>query len=189
MNRNHLETIHREQIEAFRRFVDQSVDVLLDITEAMVECLNGGGKILLLGNGGSAADAQHVAGELVGRFYLERKALPAIALTTDTSILTAIGNDYDIDRIFSRQVEALAQPEDIVVGISTSGRSPNVLRALEAAGEIGSRRIGFTGGTGGELPGLCDICFIAPADKTPRIQELHIAAWHAICEMVEAELF
>lgn len=183
-----LNDIFQAQREAHRRLILESADVIIEISRAFVDCIAGGGKILLCGNGGSAADAQHIAAEFVGRFLKERDAWAAIALTTDTSALTAIGNDYGFDHVFSRQVEALAKAGDIVVGISTSGRSPNVLRAIESARKIGAKTIGFTGGTGADLPSKCDICFIAPSDHTPRIQELHIASWHAICDLVETEL-
>jgi len=140
------------------------------------------------GNGGSAADAQHVAAEFVGRFLLERRPLAAVALTTNTSILTAIGNDYDYSEVFSRQVRALVKPGDCVTGISTSGRSKNVLRALEAAREIGAVTIGFTGGIGSPLRELCDECFVVESASTPRIQECHLLAWHLICNMVEKQI-
>ncbi len=188
MNRERLHAIFQDQLDAHRRLAEQSKEVLMQVAGALADTIRRGGKVLLFGNGGSAADAQHVAAELVGRFSRERAAWPAIALTTDTSILTSVGNDYGFERVFSRQVEALAGPDDIAVGISTSGRSPNVLRGLEAARAAGAATIGFTGGSGGEMTDYCDICFTAPADKTARIQELHIAAWHAVCELVEAEL-
>jgi len=143
---------------------------------------------LLFGNGGSAADAQHVAAELVGRFAQESEPFAAIALTTDTSVLTCIANDWEYAEIFSRQLRALVRHGDVAVGISTSGKSPNVLRGLQVARKHGAITIGFTGA--GEAPIIehCDICFLAPARFTPRIQELHLLAWHAICEMVECTL-
>ncbi len=188
MNRKQLEQIFQRQQTAQRRFHEECADVVLLIAEKFAETFRQGGKILLFGNGGSAADAQHVAAELVGRFTRERTALPAIALTTDTSILTALGNDYGYDSVFRRQVEALAKSGDLVVGISTSGNSPNVLGALEWAKAHDIATIGVTGKDGGAMPALCDVCFIAPADETARIQEIHIAAWHAICDLVEAEV-
>jgi len=188
MDINYIIAVMHEQHLAHQRLIDESAEVLLKISETIADALKNDHKLLLFGNGGSAADAQHVAAEIVGRFEMERKAYPAIALTTDTSILTAIGNDYSFEDVFSRQVEALANEGDVAVGISTSGSSVNVLKGLETAKEKGAICIGFTGGRGGALPRNCDICFIAPADKTPRIQELHIAAWHVICEMVEKEL-
>ncbi|MFN3820774.1 MAG: D-sedoheptulose 7-phosphate isomerase [bacterium] len=181
----YLSGLIAEQREAWERFHREAPEIVLLIAHQLTEALQKGGKILLCGNGGSAADAQHVAGELVGRFARERRALPAIALTTDTSILTALGNDYGFERVFARQVEALSHPGDILVGISTSGKSPNVLEALKIAKEKGLKTIGFTGGNGGLMVDLCDLCFIAPAHRTPRIQEIHIAAWHLICDLVE----
>jgi D-sedoheptulose 7-phosphate isomerase len=158
---------------------------LAAIASRLLGCLQNGGTIYLCGNGGSAADAQHVAAEFVGRFLRERRALPAVALTCNTSILTAIGNDYDFSEIFARQVKAHVGPKDCVVGISTSGRSANVLKALAAAREAGAATIGFTGAAGHELAALCDECLLAPSDHTPRIQEAHLVAWHLICDAVE----
>lgn len=146
-------------------------------------------KVLLFGNGGSAADAQHIAGELMGRFKLERKSLPAIALTTDTSILTAIGNDYGYEVTFARQIEGLAQEGDVVIGISTSGNSPNVLMAIEKAKELKAYTIGLTGKDGGRLKEIVDLCIIAPSSNAPRIQESHITIGHIICNVVEKTLF
>jgi D-sedoheptulose 7-phosphate isomerase len=143
---------------------------------------------LFCGNGGSAADAQHVAAELVGRFALEREPLPALALTTDTSILTAVANDWDFKEIFARQVRAHARHGDVVVGISTSGKSANVVRALEAARERGAVTIAFTGRNGGALAKVADVSFRAPDAGTARVQELHLLAWHGVCEVVEAAL-
>ncbi|MEW6618073.1 MAG: D-sedoheptulose 7-phosphate isomerase [bacterium] len=157
--------------------------------QLIIEAYQKGGKVLLMGNGGSAADAQHIAGELVGRFKKERKALPAIALTTDTSILTAIGNDYNFDEIFRRQVEALAQQGDIVIGITTSGTSPNVLLGIEKANEIGAKTIGLSGRDGGKLRQIANLCLIVPSNNTPRIQEAHITIGHIICDLVEETLF
>jgi D-sedoheptulose 7-phosphate isomerase len=148
-----------------------------------------GGKLVLFGNGGSAADAQHVAAEFVSRFKRERAALPAIALTTDTSILTAIGNDYSFDRVFARQVRALMRPGDLAAGISTSGNSPDVLEGLVAARECGARTLGFTGERGGRLRDLADLCYHAPTEDTALIQQAHITVWHAICLVVEQDLF
>jgi D-sedoheptulose 7-phosphate isomerase len=154
-------------------------------SDALIQAFNKKNKVLLCGNGGSAADSQHIAAEFVGRFKLERRALPAIALSTDTSILTAIGNDYSIDRIFSRQVEALAQPGDIVIGLSTSGKSPNVVEAIKKAREFGCFSIGFLGGNGGSLKDIVDIPLVVPSNDTPRIQECHILLGHIICDIVE----
>lgn len=161
------------------------LDVLTAIADRLTACLRAGGTIYLCGNGGSAADAQHVAAEFVGRFLRERRPLPAVALTCNTSILTAIGNDYDFSQVFARQVRAHVTPRDCVVGISTSGKSPNVLEALRAAREAGACTIGFTGQGGGTLAALCDECLLAPATHTPRIQEAHLVSWHLICDKVE----
>jgi D-sedoheptulose 7-phosphate isomerase len=157
--------------------------------DAVSAALRGGNKLLLCGNGGSAADAQHWAGELVSRFQYDRPGLAAIALTTDTSIMTAIGNDYGYERLFSRQVEALGARGDVLFALSTSGRSPNILAALKAAREKGMVTVGFTGEGGGDMQPLCDILLRVPSGATPRIQEGHEALGHAICAMVEATLF
>jgi len=150
-----------------------------------LDSLNNGGKILIFGNGGSAADAQHIAAELVGRFKVERKGLSAIALTTDTSALTSIANDYGYSHIFARQLEALANETDVVIAISTGGTSANVISALKVAKKIGCKTIGFSGKDGGELTALCDINLIAIAEDTPRIQEMHILFGHTICHLVD----
>jgi D-sedoheptulose 7-phosphate isomerase len=165
--------------------VQGQVDRIAAIADRLAACLARGGTIYLCGNGGSAADAQHVAAEFVGRFLRERRPLPAVALTCNTSILTAVGNDYSFAEIFSRQVRAHATGQDCVVGISTSGRSPNVLAAVEAARAIGAFTIGFTGAAGHDLARLCDECFLAPSTYTPHIQESHLVAWHLICDQVE----
>ena len=151
-----------------------------------LDSLNNGGKILLMGNGGSAADAQHIAAELVGRYLNERRALPAIALTTDTSVLTAVGNDYGFDRIFSRQLEALAQPNDVVVGYSTSGKSQNICEAMKVAQAKGCYTLALTGQTGGALAKLVDSCIAVPSTCTPRIQEVHSFIGHMLCAFVDA---
>lgn len=171
--------------------VKLKLDVRQIVTAAqiIIEAYRKDGKVLLMGNGGSAADAQHLAAELVSRFKKERKALAAIALTTDTSILTAIGNDYGFDYVFSRQIEALAQPDDVVIGISTSGNSPNVLLAMEKAMEIGAKTIGLSGKDGGKLVAVSSLCIVAPSNDTPRIQEAHITIGHIICDLVEKTLF
>jgi len=159
----------------------QSADIVL-------KALRGGGKLLLLGNGGSAADSQHIAAELTGRYIRERPGFAAIALTTDTSALTAIANDYGFDRVFERQVEALARPGDAVIAISTSGNSDNVIRAVRRAQGIGCKVIGWLGRDGGELATLCDLPIVIPIDDTARIQEMHILAGHVMCDLVEAAL-
>ena len=152
----------------------------------MQDCIKFGGKILIMGNGGSAADSQHIAAEIVGRYKKERKGMPAIALTTDTSILTSVGNDYGYDYIFARQVEALCRPEDLVIGITTSGNSANVVRGMEAAKEAGAVTVGLTGGSGGKLNAICDYNLVMPSAVTARIQEAHIFVGHSLCEILES---
>jgi D-sedoheptulose 7-phosphate isomerase len=159
------------------------------VAQACADALRGGHKILFAGNGGSAADAQHLAGELVSRFNYDRPGLAAFALTTDTSVLTAIGNDYGYERLFARQVEAVGNAGDVLVAISTSGRSPNILEALRVARVKGLVTVGMTGRGGGRMPELCDHVLRTPSDETPRIQEGHIAMGHTICYLVEQQIF
>ncbi|MDO8561317.1 MAG: D-sedoheptulose 7-phosphate isomerase [bacterium] len=177
----------KEHQAAVTLLAEQS-PIIEDIANTFIQALQNGGKILLCGNGGSAADAQHVAAELMGRFKLERRAWPAIALTTNSSTVTAIGNDYGFEHVFARQVEALAKKGDVVVGISTSGNSENVLKAIEEGRKRGCTTVGITGKKGGALKTAGDICFCAPSDDTARIQEAHILMWHIVCELVELEL-
>lgn len=165
------------------------VEPITECVRLIVSALKSGHKVLTMGNGGSAADAQHLAAELVGRFLMERKALPAIALTTDSSILTAVGNDYGFDEIFKRQVEALGRPGDILIGISTSGNSTNVVRALEAGRTIGVTTIGLLGRDGGEIGKLVDLALTVPAFETPRIQEAQLFVIHTLCDLVEKNIF
>lgn len=157
------------------------------VAEELKACLKRGGKILLMGNGGSAADSQHIAAEIVGRYKKERRGLPAIALTTDTSILTSVGNDYGYDYIFARQIEALCRAEDLVIGITTSGNSKNVVAAIEEANKIGATTIGLTGGSGGKLSSLCKFNLVMPSNDTPRIQEAHIFVGHSLCDLLESD--
>jgi len=164
-------------------------DRIADAVAMLQNALGAGKKLLVMGNGGSAADAQHFAAEIIGRFKLERRALPAVALTTDTSVLTAIGNDYGFDAVFSRQVEGLGAPGDVVVGISTSGNSANVLAALAKARELGCRTIALLGRDGGTIKTVADISIIVPSSDTPRIQEGHITIIHIICDLLEKRLF
>jgi D-sedoheptulose 7-phosphate isomerase len=158
-----------------------------DVGILLQQCIKNGGKILLCGNGGSAADSQHIAAEIVGRFKKERKGMAAIALTTDTSILTSVGNDYGYDYIFARQVEALCTPKDVLIGITTSGNSANVVRAIEAANDIGATTIGLTGGSGGKMTALCKHNIIVPSSVTARVQEAHIFIGHCLCEILESD--
>ena len=165
------------------------VAAIRDIAEVTANAIGNGCKLLLAGNGGSAADAQHLAGEMLSRLNYDRAPAAAVALTTDTSVLTAIGNDYGYDRLFERQILGLGRAGDVFIAISTSGRSPNILRALEAARERRIITVGFTGWTGGEMPLRCDLCLRAPSDSTPLIQQVHITAGHIICGLVEERLF
>ena len=170
----------------------RSEDVLLSVaktTEILIDALQKGNKALLFGNGGSAADAQHIAAELVGRFAFDRPALPALALSVNTSCVTAIGNDYGFEQVFSRQLEALARPGDVAIGISTSGNAANVLHALTIAKKMGLHTVALTGRTGGSLRSIVDHCICAPSAETPRIQECHILIGHIISELVEREIF
>src|SRR6516165_8990279 len=160
-----------------------------DIAEVTTNALRNGGKLLLAGNGGSAGDAQHIAGEMLSRLNYDRAPAAAIALTTDSSVLTAIGNDYGYDRVFERQILGLGCPGDVFIAISTSGRSANILRAIDAARERRIVTVGLTGRTGGEMPSRCDMCLRAPSDSTPLIQQIHITAGHIICGLVEERLF
>ena len=181
------------QLEALREVISrverELSPLIAEMVTLLVETFTRGGKLLLMGNGGSAADAQHFVAEIVGRFKMERRGLPAIALSTDTSILTAIGNDYGFERVFSRQVEALAAPGDLVVGISTSGNSPNVLLALKVAREKGCRTVGLLGKDGGSIKDVCDLALIVPTSDTPRVQEGHITIIHIVCDLLEKTMF
>jgi len=173
---------HLQTAQATVGLISDSLEITAKIC---IDSLKQGGKILIFGNGGSAADAQHIAAELVGRYKVERKGLAAIALTTDTSALTAIGNDYGYDRVFDRQVEALANKGDIAIGISTGGGSANVISALTLAKELDCKTIGLSGRGGGEMNTLCDVNLVVPAEDTPRIQEMHIVIGHILCHLIE----
>jgi len=164
-------------------------EIIAEAAQIVLNAYKAGGKVLLIGNGGSAADAQHIAAELVGRFKLERKGLPAIALTTNTSTLTALANDYAYDTVFSRQLEALANDKDVLIAITTSGTSPNILKAIEMAHSKGVIVIGLTGENGGKLKDMADLTIVVPSDNTARIQEAHITIGHIICHLVEKDLF
>tara|TARA_B100001123_G_scaffold415509_1_gene516094 strand:- start:611 stop:1195 length:585 start_codon:yes stop_codon:yes gene_type:complete len=163
----------------------EMVSIIEDCSERCISSLNSGGKIFFMGNGGSAADSQHLATELVSRYLKERAAIPAIALTTDTSAITAIGNDYSFEKIFSRQLQALATANDVVIGISTSGNSPNVILGVETARSLGCFTIGFTGCDGGKLSKSVDLAIVVPSSQVPCIQQAHIAIGHIICEIIE----
>lgn len=187
--------------DVLQKNIDQALVVLSDFknNQALIETINnasklcsnvinGGGKLLICGNGGSAADSQHFAAELIGRFYFDRQPLPAIALSTDSSILTCVGNDYSFSHIFSRQVEALCQVNDLVFGISTSGNSENVMKAFQAAKKIGAKTMLLTGNRNGSIESISDIVIQAPSSDTARIQEMHLLIEHSICESIEIDL-
>jgi len=178
-----------EELYNHRELAQKVIETLSDDIETackmMTDTITSGNKVLIAGNGGSAADAQHIAAELTGRFVKDRKGLPGIALTTDTSALTSIANDYGYEHVFSRQVEALARPGDLFIGISTSGNSHGILNAFKAASEIGCKTLGLSGRDGGEMNGLCDLNIIVPSPVTARIQEMHILIGHILCKAVD----
>jgi len=178
-----------ESLRVKTQFFHDNKARIADAAAAIAQSLRNGKKLLFFGNGGSAADAQHLTAEMVGRFGPDRSPLAAISLSTDTSILTALGNDYGYEMVFSRQIQALGQPGDTAIGISTSGNSPNVIRALDVARSKGLFTIGFTGETGGQLQSHAEVLFQVPSRQTPRIQETHILLGHILCELVDRELF
>ena len=182
-----IESEFLDHIKVSNLSIDSIVSSIEIAAKICINTLQKNGKILIFGNGGSAADAQHIAAEFVGRYKTERQGLSAIALTTDTSALTAIGNDYGYDRIFERQVEALALPNDVLIGISTGGTSENVIRAFNIANHIGCKKVGLSGRTGGEMNNCCDVNIVVPSDDTPRIQEMHILIGHTICQLIDLE--
>jgi len=185
-----IRRIFAASIAAKEQFVVEHGDTLERVARLMAEALQHGHKILLFGNGGSAADAQHIAAEFVNRFMIERRPLPAIALTTDTSALTSIGNDYGFEQIFAKQIEALGSAGDVAIAISTSGNSPNVLRAIEACGKVGCFVVGMTGGDGGQMRDQVDYLLnVSATRETARVQETHIVAAHALCDLVDRALF
>ena len=174
-----------ESAKIKKEMVKIGVESIEKAAELLIESIKAGGKILWCGNGGSAADAQHITAEIVGRYKVERKGLSAIALTTDTSVITAISNDYGYLHVFDRQVEALANEGDVLIGISTGGKSANVVNALKIAKDLGCKSIGFSGKDGGEFNHLCDVNIVVPAEDTPRIQEMHIVIGHTICHLID----
>jgi len=180
-----------EELNDHQQLIKKVIEALTDdietACEMIVSTLKGGNKVLIAGNGGSAADAQHIAAELSGRFVKERRALPGIALTTDTSALTSIANDYGYQHVFSRQLEALAQPGDLFIGISTSGNSEGILKAFESAKKLNCKTLGLSGRNGGKMNGLCELNIIVPSDVTARIQEMHILIGHILCKAVDNE--
>jgi len=186
---DHIVKIFRESSQLKEAFVGENLEVVVNVVEVITAALKAGNKILLFGNGGSAADAQHLAAEFVNRFVIERPPLPAIALSTDTSVITSIANDYDFSEIFSKQIRAIGQVGDVAWGISTSGSSPNVIKALEVAKKIGMITIGMTGKDGGDIAKMVDYSLNVSSSSTPRIQEVHITVGHVICEMIDFKLF
>jgi len=181
-----IQDIFNEHLQVARQTQSQLSKKIEEVCKAVIDCLERGNKILLFGNGGSAADAQHIAAEFIGRFVKNRRSYPAVALTTDTSALTAIGNDYGFERIFARQVEGLAMEGDILIGFSTSGNSANVIKALEMGREMKCINVGMSGNGGGMMNQYCDININIPSTTTARIQEMHITIGHIICESVDA---
>jgi len=182
-----IEFEFNEHLKATQATMDVIYESVESAAQICIDILKNDGKILIFGNGGSAADAQHIAAELVGRYKAERKGLPAIALTTDTSALTCISNDYSYKQVFSRQIEALANNGDVAIGISTGGTSSNVISALNIAKNMGCNTIGFSGRGGGEMNSICDVNLVVPDDDTPRIQEMHILIGHTICQLIDNE--
>jgi D-sedoheptulose 7-phosphate isomerase len=182
-----IEFEFNEHLKTTKATMDCIYESVESAAQICIDALKNSRKILIFGNGGSAADAQHIAAELVGRYKVERKGLPAIALTTDSSALTCISNDYGYEQVFSRQVEALANTGDVVIGISTGGTSTNAISALDIAKNIGCKAIGFSGRGGGEMNALCDVNLVVPSDDTPRIQEMHILIGHTICQLIDNE--
>lgn len=182
-----IERIYKDSIRVKEDAFQQNAEKISTVVDEIVKCFKNGGKILLFGNGGSAADSQHMAAEFIGRFQKERRPLPAIALTTDSSILTALGNDYSFDIIFARQIEGLGKKGDVALGISTSGNSKNVIEGIQKAKELGLKTITLTGCDGGKLAPLSDINLNVSSQVTARIQESHLCLYHTICELVESQ--
>lgn len=186
--REKVKDILLESIQVKEELLRTKIGEILAIAELMIECIKKGGKVILFGNGGSASDSQHIAAELVGRFKKDRPGMPAIALTTNTAILTSLSNDYGYDIVFSRQLEALGQKNDVIIGISTSGKAKNVANGIKQAKKMGIKSIALTGGDGGDLAKLADVSLIIPSAVTARIQEAHITIGHIVCELVEQAL-
>lgn len=182
--RNNIDT----HLQAVQKLSDSHIAAIQATADTISASLKAGGKVMIAGNGGSASDAQHIVGEFIGRFLYDRRPLAAIALNTDTAVLTCVGNDYSYDDIYLRQVLALANPGDVFWGLSTSGNSRNVIAAAEATKQKGGKVVAFVGGTGGKLLSIADVCFVAPADRTNRIQEVHALAYHIVCQLVEEVL-
>lgn len=187
--KSHIEKVFEDHFDTFKRLSDDHLDILVEITVSIVDCYKNNKKVVLFGNGGSAADAQHIATELMGRYTMERDSLPALALTVNPLVMTAVANDYGYRQTFERQVAGLVAPGDVVIGLSTSGVSENVILGILKAKEKGAKTIAFTGEGGGELKGIVHILFEAPSKNTGRVQEVHMTAGHIICELVEQSLF
>ncbi|MCI0527173.1 MAG: D-sedoheptulose 7-phosphate isomerase [Nitrospira sp.] len=186
-----IETAFQESAQVKIQFIqnEENVGKIMDVTKRILGAYRKGNKVLFFGNGGSACDASHLAAELVNRYKKDRDGLPALALATDMAVVTSIGNDYDYTELFSRQIKAMGNKGDVAIAISTSGNSPNVLKAVEMARQKGLITVGFTGKDGGKLAGLVDYAFIVPSDNTARIQEAHITLGHLLCELIEDEMF
>jgi D-sedoheptulose 7-phosphate isomerase len=187
--KDEIEKSLNESISVKSEVLSNSVGTITKIATMAVDALRDGHSLYFMGNGGSAADAQHISGELVGRYKKNRKSLPVLALTTDTSVLTAISNDFGYEYCFEKQVEAFVKNGDVVFGLSTSGNSTNIINALKLAGKIGAKTIGFTGRDGGMIKDIVDVCLMIPSSETPRIQECHITVGHILCSIIENELF
>lgn len=183
--RDKINDILLESIHIKEEIIHSGISGIMEMIDTIIHCLKKGGKVILFGNGGSAADSQHIAAELVGRFKKDRAALSAVSLTTNTSVLTALANDYGYESVFVKQLEAIAKKEDVAIGISTSGRAKNVLKAVQEAKKLGLKTISLTGKDGGELSKITDISIIVPSNITARIQEAHITIGHIVCELVE----
>jgi D-sedoheptulose 7-phosphate isomerase len=186
---NIIQKRFKESAEVKNRFLKENLSRLLDVIKLISHCFEAGNKLFFFGNGGSAADAQHLAAEFVNRYIMDRPPLPAIALTTDTSILTSVSNDFSFSEVFAKQLKALGKEGDVAVGISTSGTSPNIIKAFEVAKEMGMKTIALTGNDGGSLVKIADVSLVVPSSSTPRIQEVHILIGHILCELVEHYLF
>ena len=186
---NIIQKRFKESTEVKNRFLKENLSRLLDVIKLISHCFEAGNKLFFFGNGGSAADAQHLAAEFVNRYIMDRPPLPAIALTTDTSILTSISNDFSFSEVFAKQLKALGKEGDVALGISTSGTSPNIIKAFEVAKEMGMKTIALTGNDGGSLVKIADVSLVVPSSSTPRIQEVHILTGHILCELVEHYLF
>jgi len=186
---NIIQKRFKESAEVKNRFLKENLSRLLDVIKLISHCFEAGNKLFFFGNGGSAADAQHLAAEFVNRYIMDRPPLPAIALTTDTSILTSVSNDLSFNEVFAKQLKALGKEGDVAIGISTSGTSPNIIKAFEVAKEMGMKTIALTGNDGGSLVKIAEVSLIVPSASTPRIQEVHILIGHILCELVEHYLF